>query len=206
VPNGIDVDSFPFVPHSRRGPAYLAFVGRAHKDKAPETAVEVAHRLGMPLRMAVKVNEPEESAYWDEFVTPAIDAAKVDVQVVMNGNRDDAAEVMAGACVTLMPIMWAEPFGLVMVESMVCGTPVVAFAEGAAQEVVRPGISGFLVEPGDIEGFCAAVLRARDVDPRACRDWVARNYSAETMVAGYIELFDRLIAARPSGHPAVAVS
>lgn len=182
VPNGIDVEQFSFHEHAdAEGP--LAFVGRANATKGPEVAVAVAAKLGRPLRMAVKVNEAAEHEYWREVVVPLLDGVAVDV--VLNGGRDAAITAMAGASATLVPISWEEPFGLVMVESMACGTPVVAYARGAACEVVADGRSGVLVPPGDEGVMCAVVEEIARIDRAECRRWVTERYSAAVMVDGY---------------------
>ena len=186
VHNGIALDDHPFRAHADpRG--YLAFVGRANAEKGPEVAVRVARRVGLPLRMAVKVNEPAEQRYWDRVVAPHLDGA--DVTVVRNGTKQEALDVMAGAAATLFPISWPEPFGLVMVESMAVGTPVVGYAAGASTEIVVPGETGFLLEPGDVDGLCEAVRRAPSIDRASCRAHVAARFSSGAMVAGYEQVY-----------------
>jgi glycosyltransferase involved in cell wall biosynthesis len=195
VYNGIEVDSFPFRDATQRGGGALAFVGRATPDKGADVAIRVAKKLGRPLRMAIKVNEPAEHRYWDEVLEPLL--AGVDVRVLFNADRMVAAQLMAGADITLMPICWPEPFGLVMVESMAVGTPVVAYAVGAASEIVADGRSGALVSPdGGVSEFCAAVDRAAMVSPSDCRDWVRARFSARAMVAGYERVYAGLVRER----------
>lgn len=166
---------------------HLAFVGRANVEKGPEVAVRVARRLGRHLKMAVKINEPAEQVYWDVHVAPLLDGAEV--EVVCNGTKQDAIEVMSGAEATLFPIAWPEPFGLVMVESMAVGTPVIAYAAGAALEVIDSGRTGVLVPPGDLDGFVAAVRTAGRLDRSACREQVVEHFSSAAMVAGYEAVF-----------------
>lgn len=191
VHNGIPVDLFPYRAERRVGHGPLAFVGRANPEKGPDLAIEVARRLGRPLHMAIKVNEPDEHAYWDEVLRPLLDG--VDVEVHPNADHATKAAVMAEADALLVPIRWAEPFGLVMAEALACGTPVVAFGLGAAPEVVEDGHTGFIVPPGDLDAFCEAVEAVDRIDPAACRLRAAEHFSSERMVAGYLAIFHRLL-------------
>lgn len=192
VPNGIPLDSFA-VRRERRGTSgYLVYVGRANREKGPEVAVEVARRLGRRLKMLVKINEPAEQAYWRDVVAPGLE--EVDAELVGDPSMADKAGLLAGADATLFPAQWPEPFGLVMAESMACGTPVVGFGNGAVSEVVADGETGFVVAPGDVDGLCAAVDRVGQVDPSACRRRVEQQFSGARMIDGYQDLFVRLIA------------
>jgi glycosyltransferase involved in cell wall biosynthesis len=198
--NGIPVEQFPFRRELRGTAGYLAFVGRACADKGPDIAVEVARRLGRPLRMLLKVNELAEHAYWEEVVRPLLDG--VDVEVELQSSVEDKVAAMAGADAVLMPIRWHEPFGLVMAEALACGTPVVAFERGAAPEIVADGETGFVVQPGDLDGFCAAVERVGAIDPGACRRRVEERFSNEAMVDSYLNVYRRLVDEQ--GQPLVA--
>jgi len=186
VHNGISLTEHPFraEPDADR---HLAFVGRANVEKGPEVAVRVARLLGRHLKMAVKINEPAEQVYWDEHVAPLLDGA--DVEVVRNGTKQDAIDIMSGAEATLFPIAWPEPFGLVMVESMAVGTPVIAYAAGASLEVIDSGRTGVLVPPDDLDGFVAAVRMAGSLDRSVCRAHVVEHFSSAAMVAGYEAVF-----------------
>lgn len=190
VHNGIDLTRFPFrgTP-DRQG--YLAFVGRANQDKGPEVAIHVARRTGRPLRMALKVNEPAEFRYFDEVLRPLLTDG--DVDLVLNGSAAESAALLGGAVATLTPLAWDEPFGLVLAESMACGTPVVAFDRGAAAEIIEDGATGFLVAPGDADGLCTAVGKVDGLDRAACRRRVADHFSASAMVSRYAALYARLI-------------
>lgn len=190
VHNGTDLDTHAF--RAQADPdRHLAFVGRASAEKGPEVALRVARATGRRLLMAIKVNEPDEQEYWDAVVTPELHG--VDVEIIRNGTRQDALDVMSGAEATLFPIAWPEPFGLVMTESMAVGTPVLAFRHGASAELIAHGVTGMLVEPGDEGGLIAAVGRARDIDRAACRERVAEHFSMEAMVQGYLEVFRTLV-------------
>lgn len=187
VPNGIDLSRYPLSEEPSRD---LGWVGRAGPDKGADIAVEVAHRLGRRLRMAVKINEPAEREWWDRVMVPHLD--EVEVDVVRNATHAQKLEVLQGSQVLLFPIRWDEPFGLVMAEANACGTPVVAFRRGSAPEVLADGVTGVLVEPGDVDALTAAVDAAGRLDRRACRAHVAHSFSIERMVAGYLQLYERL--------------
>lgn len=197
VPNGIPVETFPVRPDRPTGSGYLAYVGRANAEKGPEVAVEVARRVQRPLKMLVKINEPAEQAYWRDVVTPRLGG--VDVQVVGDLSMSDKATLLARADATIFPAQWPEPFGLVMAESMACGTPVVGYGDGAVPEVVVDGQTGFVVPPGDLDALCAAVSRVPEIDPRACRAHIEQHYSGERMVTGYAAFFERLTGQQAGG-------
>lgn len=190
VHNGVDLAGLPF----RAAPdadGHLAFVGRATPDKGPETAIEVARRLGGRLRMALKINEPDECTYFDDVIRPRL--AHGDVDLVINGSAGQVGAVLAGAAVTVAPLAWDEPFGLVLAESLACGTPVAAFTRGAAGEIVDDGVTGVLVAPGDVAGLCAGVETAMGMSRRTCRERMKRRFSAEQMVARYQALYRRVV-------------
>ncbi|HEX6257586.1 MAG TPA: glycosyltransferase family 4 protein [Euzebyales bacterium] len=190
VHNGVDTVRLPF----RAAPdadGHLAFVGRANPNKGPDTAIEVARRVGRRLRMALKINEPDECSYFDDVIRPLL--ARADVDLVVNGSAGQAEEVLAGAAVSVVPLAWDEPFGLVLAESLACGTPVAAFARGAAAEIVDDGVTGVLVAPGDVAGLCAGVETATGMSRKACRERMDRRFSAEHMVARYDALYQRVV-------------
>lgn len=199
VPNGTPVDHYPLRPERRGTDGYLVFIGRASPEKGLDVAVTVARRMGRPLKMLVKINEPEEEAYWRNSVAPLIGGA--DVEVLNEVRTEDKARLLAGADALIFPIQWAEPFGLVMTEAMACGTPVVAHANGAASEVVADGETGFVVEEGDLQAFCAAVNRVGEIDPRACRARVEEHFSVARMVDGYEQVY-RDVLNQQSGNEA----
>lgn len=195
VPNGISVDALPLRAERRGTDGYLVFIGRANREKGPEVAVKVAQQLGRHLKMMVKINEVEEEVYWRSRVAPLV--VDADVELLAEVSLEEKAELLAGADACLFPIQWPEPFGLVMTEAMACGTPVVAFANGAATEVIADGETGFLVRPGDIEGFCEAVGRVGEIDPTACRRRVEEHYSSGRMVEGYERVYEQVLKREP---------
>lgn len=188
VHNGIPLDHYPFREEKED---FLLFVGRVNREKGPEIAVEVAKRVGMPLVMVAAMKEQFERDYWRDEVEPCLTGSERILGEVSNGEK---AAWMGRARAVLFPIQWPEPFGLVMTESMACGTPVIAFAQGAAPEVIADGVTGFLVET--IDQMCEAVGRIGEIDPNACRALVAERFSAEVMVRGYEAAFERVRAAR----------
>jgi glycosyltransferase involved in cell wall biosynthesis len=191
VHNGIDLTQFPF--RETPDPAgYLAFVGRANPDKGPVVAIRVAQRLGRPLRMALKINEPNECTYFDDVLRSLLTDA--DIDLTLNGSAAHSAAIMAGAVATLAPLAWDEPFGLVLAESMASGTPVVAFDRGAASELIAQRRTGMLVAPGDVDAFCAAVNGAVALPRSACRRRVEERFSASTMVASYARVYAQVAA------------
>ena len=187
VHNGVPVDRYPFTTDKDD---YLLFVGRANRDKGPEVAIEVARRLGRPLVMAMKTNEPPERAYWREVLQPMIATYPTQINLVPNPNHERKVALMARAAAVVVPIQWAEPFGLVMPEANACGTPVVAFDMGAAREVIAHGKTGFVVPPGDLDAFCGAVEQTKDLLPDDCRTHVVERFSVQRMVAGYERVYE----------------
>ncbi len=177
VYNGIDVDAHPW---REKKEDYLLFVGRMTADKGVHLAVETARRLGRRLRVVGKMAEPEEIAYFEAEVEPLLTP---DIEILGEVSVAEKLELYAGAAATLVPIQWPEPFGLVMVESMACGTPVVALRNGSVPEVVEPGVTGFIAD--DIDAFVAAVGDVDRIDPADCRRAVETRFSKEAMVEGY---------------------
>jgi glycosyltransferase involved in cell wall biosynthesis len=191
VHNAIDVASYPF---SSDKDDYLLFLSRIAPEKGPHLAIEVARRLGMKLIIAAKVDR-RDAEFHREVVEPQIDGE----QIVFLGEADAARkrELYARARCLLLPLCWEEPFGLVMAESMACGTPVVAIARGAAPEIIVHGETGFLCE--DADGMVGAVRQLDRIDPARCRRHVVEHFSPAIMADRYLELYERIIeqAAQP---------
>lgn len=185
VHNGVDTDGYPFRDAKDD---FLLFVGRCSPEKGPEVAVDVAKRAGRPLTMVIKRSERAEHAYWDEVVRPRLGG---DEEVLEQPPEALKIALYQRAHATLFPIQWPEPFGLVMAESMACGTPVIAFARGAAPEVIDHGVTGFLCEGP--EEMADAVASTSVLSPAACRERVARYFSVDAMVSGYEAVFRRLV-------------
>jgi glycosyltransferase involved in cell wall biosynthesis len=188
VHNGIALERYPFRADKDD---FLLFVGRASADKGPEVAVEVAKQAGLPLIMAIKVSEPLEVEYFETMIAPAMLGADVDLRTSVE--HEEKVDLMARARAVLVPIRWDEPFGLVMAESMACGTPVVAYRRGAAPEIVVDGETGYLIDPGDLRGFARATEAVGEIDPVACRARIEDEFSAVRMVERYVALYERLL-------------
>jgi len=167
---------------------YLAFLGRMSPEKGPDRAIAIAKRLGMPLKMAAKVDTADVT-YFNDHIRPLLDHPLIE----FIGEIGDAqkSDFLGGAEALLFPIDWPEPFGLVMIEAMACGTPVVGYGCGAAAEVIDEGVTGFVVENED--QAVAAVEAARGLDRRLVRRRFERRFSAIAMARGYLDLYaDRL--------------
>jgi len=186
VHNGIDLDAYPYREDKED---YLVYIGRATPDKGPVQAIEVAREAKMPLKMLVKRNEPFEIAYWDEAVAPKLHD---EVDVFERVSHAAKADLLARARAMIFPIQWPEPFGLVMIEAMACGTPVLACPRGAATEIVRDGVTGFL--RASVDELVEAVRRVGECSSRACRERVAQRFSTEAMVTGYERIFEKVLA------------
>ena len=181
VHHGVDVADFPF---DEAGGDYLVFLGRMVPEKGAHHAIRIARRVGMPLRLAAKMREEHERAFFKAEVEPLLGG---DAEYVGELGGRDKLDLLAGARALLNPIDWAEPFGMVMLEALACGTPVVGRSLGAAPEIVGHGQVGFLGRT-DAE-LAAALERVDDIDRLACRTWAAQRFSLELMAKGYEEQY-----------------
>ena len=188
VHNGIDLDDYPFREDKDD---FLVYIGRANPDKGPTLAIEVARRAGLPLAMVVKKNEPFERAYWDEIVAPLLND---EVEVYEAIPHEQKADLLGRARAMVFPIQWPEPFGLVMVEAMACGTPVVACPAGAAVELVEDGVTGYLRD--SIDDLVEAVADIGRCSPAAAARGCEECSAPPTMVAGYERIFESVAVAR----------
>ena len=193
IHHGIDLERFPI---GQGDGGYLLFLGRMTPDKGAEQAIAIARRAGLPLRLAAKVREPAEQRYFDERVRPLLGPG---VEFVGEVGGEDKYELLAGAVALLNPIQWEEPFGLVMIEALACGTPVLATPRGAVPEIVDHGVTGFL---GSEDELVAAAARCGELDRAACRAAVAERFSTARMVEDHLDLFARILAARDAGRRA----
>ncbi|MCM2373684.1 glycosyltransferase family 4 protein [Aporhodopirellula aestuarii] len=190
VYNGTPGENYVFQP-SPDPNEYFAFLGRFSPEKGPERAIEIAKRLGVKLKMAAKI-DPVDEAYFAERIRPHLDNPLI--EYVGEVNESQKNRLLGGAKALLFPIDWPEPFGLVMTESMACGTPVIAFRNGSVDEVMDNGVSGYIVESID-----EAVEAARNVDKikrRGCRIYFQNRFSAESMSMGYVGVYEKLIKPR----------
>ena len=181
VHNAIDVSEWPF---RESNDGYALFLSRFSPDKGPHLALEAAHAAGVPLILAGKCVEPIEVAAFRDSVLPALGRADY---VFGQADSTSKRELLAGARCLLLPLQWEEPFGMVMIEAMACGTPVVALNRGAAREIIVDGVTGFVCEnPADLS---AAIARAQDLDPTACRRHVELNFNSTKMASGYEQIY-----------------
>jgi glycosyltransferase involved in cell wall biosynthesis len=182
IPNALDLSIYPCKPH--RGD-YLLFLGRMSPDKGAHRAIAVAMELGLPLKLAGKKREAKEEQYFAEFVEPHVGHGGIEwLGEVSHGTK---VELLQDARATLFPIEWEEPFGLVMIESMACGTPVIATRHGAVPEVIEHGRSGLIVD--HYREMAAAVEEADGVDPLECRRYVEERFAPERMVGDYVDAY-----------------
>jgi len=166
---------------------YLAFLGRISPEKRVDRAIEIAQRVGLPLKIAAKVDTADR-AYFDETIRPLLD----DPRVELLGEIGEAEKnhFLGNAAALLFPIDWPEPFGLVMIEAMACGTPVIAFRGGSVDEVIDDGVTGFVVET--IDAAVDAVTRLRALDRRRCRQVFEQRFTARRMAEDYVTVFDAM--------------
>lgn len=200
-PNAIDPLRFPW--SSTRG-EYLLFLGRMGSEKGCHHAIAVAQACGLPLKIAAKCREPQERKYFAEFVEPHLGST---IEYLGEVGHDQKVKLLRGARVTLFPIEWEEPFGLVMIESLACGTPVVATRRGSVPEVVEHGRTGIIVESHD--ELAAAVAEADRIDRAECRHAVEERFAPASLAAAYLAAFDAALkrsrsssAAADSGYSA----
>jgi glycosyltransferase involved in cell wall biosynthesis len=173
---------------------YLAFLGRICPDKSPDRAIRIARAAGMKLKIAAKIDRVDK-AYFETIIRPMIDGD----QIEMIGEIGDAEKpaFLSGAKALLLPIDWPEPFGLVMIEAMACGTPTIAFPAGSVPEVIDDGVTGFIVH--DEAEAVAALSRLHEVSPVAIRHRFEHRFTARRMAEDYISLYRRVaVKSRPT--------
>jgi glycosyltransferase involved in cell wall biosynthesis len=188
VYHGLPSDSL----HPRFEPgSYLAFLGRLTKEKGPEDAMRIARDAGMPLRIAAKVPKGDRG-YFKEQLEPKIDGREVQLTGEVNDKTKE--EFLANAAALVFPIDWPEPFGLVMIEAMACGTPVIAYRHGSVPEVIDEGVTGFVVDSE--EEAVRAVRRLGEIDRRQVRACFERRFTAARMACEYVALYEDLVRRR----------
>jgi glycosyltransferase involved in cell wall biosynthesis len=190
VYHGLPRDLLAF--QSRAG-GYLAFLGRIAPEKRPDLAIEIAAQSGMPLKIAAKVDRADQ-AYWDTQIRPMVEAHHPDVEFIGEIDERDKENFLGGAAALLFPVDWPEPFGLVMIEAMACGTPVIAFRRGSVPEIVTEGVSGFVVDT--IEEAVTAVGRATRLDRAKVRAEFDCRFTAERMAREYVNIYSKLVSKR----------
>jgi glycosyltransferase involved in cell wall biosynthesis len=185
--NAIDCGSYPFVDRCREG--YLLFLGRISPDKGPHLAIEAARRLKRRLIIAGNATCVVDEHYFNQRILPQVDGDIV--QFFGEADSKQKRELLANALCLLMPITWPEPFGLVIVEAMACGTPVIVFNRGSAPEVVLHGKTGFIVE--DVDEMVEAVGKIHCIQRSRCREHVERNFDVPRMVDDYLHAYERIL-------------
>ena len=185
VHHGMNADLYRFYEQSD---GYLAFLGRISPEKRPDRAIMLAKRLGKRLKIAAKV-DPADQAYFEDIIEPMMRDEPLIEFVGEIGDHEKSA-FLGGAEALLFPIDWPEPFGLVMIEAMACGTPVVAYACGSVPEVIDHGLTGFIVETDD--QAAEAIIRANGLDRKRVRARFEERFSSEAMARRYVALYERL--------------
>jgi glycosyltransferase involved in cell wall biosynthesis len=193
IHHGIEVDELTFNPDMG---GYLAFLGRISPDKGLDTAIRVARRAGVPLLIAARMPLPQthdadvraDWEYWENEVQPLLEGKQVELLGQLGGKDKD--DFLQNAAALLFPIRWPEPFGLVMVEALACGTPVLALREGSVSEVIEDGVTGFVRDTED--DLVGAVGRIPELDRTRCRAEAERRFSPTAMADAYERVYERL--------------
>ncbi|ACK71086.1 glycosyl transferase group 1 [Gloeothece citriformis PCC 7424] len=186
VYNAINTKIFPV--SNPDNPPYLAFLGRLSPEKGPHLAIDIAKQTGLPLKMAGKVDAVDRQ-FFEEQIKPFIDGKQI--QFLGEADHQMKCELMGRAIATLFPITWPEPFGLVMIESMILGTPVIAMEMGSTREVIADGKTGFLCHT--VEDCVTAVKQLETISRQDCRDHVMNKFSVQHMVDGYESVYQKLL-------------
>jgi glycosyltransferase involved in cell wall biosynthesis len=186
VPNPVDVEDWPFTSEKQD---YAFWLGRFEDFKGAHRAIAAAQQAHIPLVIAGPV-QPGQEEYFQREIEPHLDNEWV--RYVGEVGGDEKKELFSNARTVLMPITWNEPFGMVMVEAMACGTPVIAFAQGAATEIVQDRVNGYLVD--DVESMAAAIADLDQIDPAACRESVAKRFTPEIVAKAYVDIYRRAVA------------
>lgn len=190
VYNGIDLTTHKFYVQPDN-PHYLAFLGRISPEKGTHLAIAIAKRSGWQLKIAGKIDRVDVK-YFEQEIKPHIDGKQIEYLGEANHAQKNA--LIGGAVATLFPITWREPFGLVMVESMAAGTPVIAMELGSTSEVIVHGKTGFLCH--SIEECVTALERVAQLDRSACREHVLNHFSVKKMVDGYEAVYEKILTER----------
>jgi glycosyltransferase involved in cell wall biosynthesis len=177
-------------PQTDRKPEYLAFLGRICPEKRVDTAIRIAALSGLPLKIAAKVDKVDQD-YFKSEIEPLLSQAHV--EFIGEINEEQKPAFLSGAKALLFPIDWSEPFGLVMIEAMACGTPVIAFNRGSVPEVIDPGVTGYIVE--DVQGAVAALQNIDSLSRVAIRNQFEHRFTSHIMARNYVDTYTALIEA-----------
>jgi glycosyltransferase involved in cell wall biosynthesis len=200
VYHGLPHDLLPFQAQPQGG--YLAFLGRISPEKRPDRAIEIATAAGMKLKIAAKVDKADQP-YWDTVIGPMV-AAHPNVEFIGEINEHQKADFLGNATALLFPIDWPEPFGLVMIEAMACGTPVIAFRCGSVPEVIDHGLSGFIVD--SMDEAIRAVRQIGKLDRAEVRAAFEARFTATRMANDYLDLYCNLAGVRAAMRPRLALA
>ncbi|ALA58922.1 glycosyltransferase family 4 protein [Nitrospira moscoviensis] len=188
VHHGLPRDLYGFHP---RSDGYLAFLGRIATEKRPDHAVEIAKRTGFPLRIAAKV-DPADQQYYRSTIEPLLDHPLIEfIGEISDAEKDD---FIGHAAALVCPYDWPEPFGLVLIEALACGTPVIAYRRGSIPEIIEHGVTGFVCE--SLSEMADAVQRIPTIDRRRCRAAFDARFTADRMARDYVALYERIIEER----------
>ena len=191
VHHGLPESRYDFSPKSS---GYLAFLGRTSPEKGLDQAIEIAKRVGMPLKVGAKIDSVD-AEYFETCLKPLM--ANQDVEFLGEIGFPEKNELLGGAAAMLFPIVWPEPFGIVMIEAMACGTPVIGYSQGSVSEVLEHGLTGYIVS--DLEGAVKAVHDLPSFDRAACRRRFEERFTASKMSSRYFRLYESLV--RSQGEP-----
>lgn len=185
VHHGLPRDLYTFHPQSE---GYLAFLGRISPEKRPDHAVELAKRTGLPLRIAAKV-DPADLQYYRAEIEPLLDHPLIEfLGEISDGEKN---EFVGNALALVCPYDWPEPFGLVLIEALACGTPVLAYRRGSIPEIINDGVTGFICE--NLTEMAEAVGRLSIIDRRRCRSAFDERFTADRMARDYVALYERMV-------------
>jgi glycosyltransferase involved in cell wall biosynthesis len=195
VHHGLPINQYEFSPKSN---SYLAFLGRTSPEKGLDEAIAIAQKAGMPLKIGAKVDNADLE-YFDTQIRPLLEQS--DIEFLGEIGFPEKNELLGGATALLFPIRWPEPFGIVMIEAMACGTPVIAYTQGSVNEVLEDGITGALV--ADRDEAASAVQEIGYLDRALCRRRFEERFSAKTMSTQYVRMYQALL---PQAGAAISTS
>ncbi len=186
VYNGVDTDSFEYNLKPKK---YLAWIGRFTPSKGPKEAIVIAKKMGLPLVMAAKIekNNKADFEFYQKEIAPLIDGKQI--KYVGEVGHRQKNNILKNAFCLINPISWDEPFGLVPVEANASGTPVVTFKRGAMPELIKNGVNGFLVEPGNLEEMAEKIREVEKINRLVCRNYSVENFSVQKMVESYVKIY-----------------
>ncbi len=198
VYHGYPLNQYRFSPEASGG--YLAFLGRISPEKGVDRAIDIARRAGLPLRIAAKVDGADRD-YFSNHIAPLLDTPGV--EFIGEIGEAEKSDFLGGAIGLLVPVTWPEPFGLVMIEAMACGTPVIAFPNGSVPEIIEHGVNGLLVQDNDAAVIAVGLLES--IDRARVRQSFEQRFTVEAMVDGYEAIYRRILAeAEPDVEPLMA--